>query len=128
MDLSGGYIRLNQSYIPLLEGWVHGVNTARREARGLFSIPQNYDLSLRDGMPVLSFGALELPLILLTRAVAVMPETRRFKFLARCNPSEIAARLEKPPSLTFTQEIFLEVSQALLEEAEELEWVFPART
>ena len=127
MDLSGGYVLLNKSYIPLREGWVHGVNTERREARGLFSIPENYDLSLREGMPVLNIGVLELPLILLTRAVAVMPETRRFKFLARCNPSEITARLEKPVSLTLTQEVFLEAPQIILEEAEELEWVFPAR-
>ena len=127
MDLSGGYVLLNQSYIPLREGWVHAVNTERREARGLFSIPQNYDLSLRDGMPVLNIGVLELPLILLTRAASVMPDTRRFKFLARCNPNEIAVRLEKPISLTHTQEVFIQTPQPLLEEAEELEWVFPAR-
>ena len=103
------------------------LNRERREARGLFSIPHNYDLSLRDGMPVLNFGALQLALILLTRAASVLPETRRFKFLARCNPSEILARLERPPSLSLTQEMFLETPQPLLEEAEELEWVFPAR-
>ena len=127
MDLSGGYVLLNRSYIPLREGWVHAVNTERREARGLFSIPQEHDLSLRDGMPLLSIGLLELPLILLTRATPIQPKTHRFKFLARCNPSEITARLEKPVSLTLTQEVFLEAPQGLLEEAEELEWVFPAR-
>lgn len=127
MDLSGGYVLLSKSYIPLREGWIHGVNSERREARGLFSVAQTDDLSLRDGVPVLNIGLLELPLILLTRAVAVMPETRRFKFLARCNPGEIAARLEKPASLTLTQEVFLGAPLAVLEETEELEWVFPAR-
>ena len=126
MDLSGGYVLLNRSYIPCAKiGFTASTPSAAR--LGLFGTPQHYALSLRDGMAVLNIGLLELPLILLTRATPIQPETRRFKFLARCNPSEITARLEKPVSLTLTQEVFLEAPQGLLEEAEELEWVFPAR-
>lgn len=107
VDLTGGKLEQGDKLRTILSGWVNTVDNLRNEARGSFSIVGVEVLSLNRGPLRIMIGGTHFDVLTMQPAVAQIPGTYRWRFVARCDAEEIAPLLRPNPSLTATQEVLI---------------------
>jgi hypothetical protein len=107
LDLTGGKLEQGDKLRTILSGWVNTVDGVRNEARGSFSIVGVEVIAPTRGPVRIMLGNAHFDVLKMEPAVAQIPGTYRWRFVARCDAETIAPLLRPNPNLTATQEVLI---------------------